>query len=89
MHAVLLTLEDLWYAFVLVGPDDEMKELWDHVLRYAVSPTAAEVHAFVLVLMQDENIKPAITVLQRPLKLDLSTLECDVQPFVLHVTDPI
>ena len=51
MHAVLLTLEDLRYAFVLVGPDDEMKKLWYHVLRYTVAATAAKVHTFVLVLM--------------------------------------
>ena len=89
MYTILLTLEDLWYALMLVRPDDEMKEFWNHVLGYAVAAAAAEVHALIRVLMQHEDIKPAVTILQWPFELDLAALESNVEPLVLHMANAV
>ena len=89
MHSVLVALEDLRDGLVLVSPDNEMEKLRNHALCDRIAATHSQVHSFVFVLMQHQDVKPFVFLFQRPLELDLSVFESHVEPFIFHVTDTV
>jgi len=47
------------------------------------------VHAFVLVLVEDENVEPVVFVLQGSLELYPFIFKGHIKPFVFHVADAL
>ena len=87
MNTVLVTLEDLGDGFVFMSPDYQVEELRNHAFRDGVPSTHAEVHPFVFVLVDDENVEPVVFVLQRSLEFYLLVFECHVKSLIFHVAD--
>ncbi len=79
----------LRYRFVLMRPYNKVKELRDHPLSYTVAPTDTQVHAFVLVLVQNENVKPIVFVFEWSFKLNAFIFKRHVESLILHVANSI
>jgi hypothetical protein len=66
-----------------------VEELGYHTLSETVSPACANVHAFVLVLMEDQDVEPLISELKGSFEFNFLILERNIEPLVLHVSYPI
>ena len=89
MNTILVALKHLRDRLMLVRPDNQVKELGNHAFRDRVSPTHSQVHSFILVLVQHQDVEPIIFVLEWSFELDLLVLESHVQSLIFHVSDTI
>ncbi len=58
-------------------------------LHKATAPGRTICDSFVFVLMQHKNVKPLVCVLKRSLELDGFLLKCQIESFILYVSNSI